>query len=144
MASQATLAVLLTLKDDLSSGLKNAAKEASGFGGVLKGLGVGIASVATAAVAAGVASVKSFADTGDALKEMAQKTGFSTESLSTLKYAAEQCGASLDTIGVAVRGVAGFMQHRSPFFVTWTGDQASPKIFQSSGRPGSSRTPPSR
>jgi phage-related protein len=110
MASQATLAVLLTLKDDLSSGLKNAAKEASGFGGVLKGLGVGIASVATAAVAAGVASVKSFADTGDALKEMAQKTGFSTESLSTLKYAAEQCGASLDTIGVAVRGVAGFMQ----------------------------------
>ena len=60
-----------------------------------KGLAVaGAASL----VAFGVGAVKSFADAGDEIQKMAQRTGFTTEALSELKFAAEQSGSSLATI----------------------------------------------
>ena len=44
----------------------------------------------------GIKAVNSFADAGDAIQKMALRTGFSTEALSELKFAAEQSGASLE------------------------------------------------
>ena len=105
----------------------NASKTIAGIGSALKGIGVGILAVGTAAVGAAAASVKSFADTGSAIYEMSQKTGFSAEALSGLKYAAEQCGASLDTIQIAVRGTANFLQ------LAETGSAATEQTFKNLG-----------
>jgi hypothetical protein len=52
-----------------------------------------------------VASLKVFADTGSALDDLSQRTGISVQALSELKFAAEQSGASLDTIGKAARAM---------------------------------------
>ena len=110
MPGEANLKVLLSLKDEMSGGLKEAGKSAGGFSGVLKGLGIGIAAVGTAAVGAGVAAVTSFANAGDEIQKMALRTGFSTEALSELKYAAELSGASLSTVETGIRGMANFLQ----------------------------------
>ena len=45
-----------------------------------------------------VTAIKSFAETGDEIQKMALRTGFSTEALSELKFAAEQSGASIGDI----------------------------------------------
>jgi len=110
MAGNAELSVILKLKDEASAELKGFKDKLGTIGPVLKSVGIGILGVATAAIGAGVASVKSFADTGSAIYEMSQKTGISTEALSAYKYAAEQCGASLDTIGMGIKNTANFLQ----------------------------------
>ena len=62
------------------------------IGKVLTGIGV------TAVAGFGLAAVKSFADAGDEVQKMAQRTGISTEALSELRFAAEQSGTSLATV----------------------------------------------
>ena len=55
-----------------------------------------------AALAAGTGFamfIKKSIDTADQISEMSQKIGISTESLSTLKYAAEMTGANLESLG---------------------------------------------
>jgi hypothetical protein len=115
MADNANLMVIIGAQiNDLKKGLDQASSEISASGnkwaGALKAAGVGLAAIGTAAVAAGAASVKSFADAGDEIQKLALKTGFSTETISELKYAADLSGASIDTVATAVKGTANFLQ----------------------------------
>jgi len=76
------------------------------FGAVKKaatGLAIG---GAAALVGFGVAAVKNFADVGDQLDKMSKRTGFSVESLGELKFAAEQSGASLETVEKGAKRMA--------------------------------------
>ena len=68
--------------------------------------GLGIAA-AGAVAALGVKSVMSFAAAGDEIHKMALRTGFSTEELSRLRFAAEQSGADLGQLEKATRRMAG-------------------------------------
>ncbi len=62
---------------------------------------------AVAIGAAVIASVKAYADLGSTIHDMAAITGFGTEAISELKYAAEQSGSSLGGLQVAIRTMAG-------------------------------------
>ena len=76
------------------------------LGAVSKGAaGLAIAGGA-ALVAFGVKAVTSFADAGDEIHKMAARTGFGTEALSELKFAAEQSGASLESVEKASKRMA--------------------------------------
>lgn len=79
----------------LDKSLDSVQKKAGGLGSTMKGIGIGLAAVGTAAIGAGVASVKSFADAGDEVQKMALRTGMSTEALSELRYMADLSGTSL-------------------------------------------------
>jgi hypothetical protein len=65
-------------------------------GGVMAGIGAAIAAPLLGAV-------KSFANVGDELNKMSDRTGSSVESLSELKYAAAQSGADLVTLEGGIR-----------------------------------------
>lgn len=57
----------------------------------------------TAAIGAGLlGSVKMFADSGDIITKMGQKTGVGAEALSSLSYAASQSGSNLEAVGPAI------------------------------------------
>ena len=59
--------------------------------GALRRAALGAAVIGgTAIVGFAIAAVKSFAETGDEIDKMAKRTGFSTEALSELGFAAEQ------------------------------------------------------
>jgi len=68
-----------------------------------KAIGMGMVAAGGAILAAGALSVKTFAEMGDEVHKMALRTGFATEALSRLKYAAEIGGASLDDIEKAAK-----------------------------------------
>lgn len=61
------------------------------------------AGAVTAMAGAAVLAVKEFAAFGDAIEEMSQRTGFSTESLSELKHAADLSGTSIEGLEVGIR-----------------------------------------
>ena len=73
------------------------------IGKTMKGIGIGIAGISTAAIGMGIASVKAFADAGDEVQKMALKTGFSTESLSELKHAANLSGTSIQGLEKGIK-----------------------------------------
>ena len=82
-------------------------KKASKALGAVKKAAAGFAIAGGAAlVAFGVKAVTSFADAGDEIHKMAARTGFGTEALSELKFAAEQSGASLESIEKASKRMA--------------------------------------
>ena len=115
MANLAKLAVEITgnttkLNKALDKGESRLNKFKGGatkiFGAVKKaatGLAIG---GAAALVGFGVAAVKNFADVGDQLDKMSKRTGFSVESLGELKFAAEQSGASLETVEKGAKRMA--------------------------------------
>ena len=75
--------------------------------GALRRAALGAAVIAGSAILGfGISSIKTFAETGDAIQKMALRTGFSTEALSELGFAAEQSGASLETIEKAAKRMA--------------------------------------
>lgn len=82
--------------DEFETQMKGVTKNLQKVGAVMTGVGAGI----TGAMAL---SIKSFAKAGDEVQKMAQKTGFSTESLSELRYAAELSGTSLEGIETGVK-----------------------------------------
>lgn len=64
----------------------------------------GIAAAAgTTIVGAIVMAAKSFSSFGDTINDMSARTGIAADTLSELKYAAEQAGASLDTVETGIR-----------------------------------------
>ena len=73
---------------------------------------VGLAmTVAGAAITAALGMmVKSFISTGSELHDLSLKTGVSVKALAGLQYAAEQNGASLGTVEMAIRRTASAMQ----------------------------------
>jgi len=96
----------------LTIGLDDSAvtKGMKGIGASLKkhskAIGIGMTAVGGSILAIGATSVKAFAEMGDEVHKMSLRTGFATESLSRLKYAAELGGASLGTVEKANKRLA--------------------------------------
>lgn len=88
------------------AGLRKMGQGIADFGGSVASFGTKIAAIGAAGVGAFAAAAKHFADTGDELNKMSQRTGASVESLSQLKYAVEQSGASLQDLETGLRGMS--------------------------------------
>lgn len=98
--------VVITAKDETAAGFASAGAALQRFGGQFSALAnpIGAASVAMgAASAALVASVQSAIDTGDQLNKLSQKTGIAVESLSTLAYAGDLSGVSIDALASGIK-----------------------------------------
>jgi len=97
------------LKDNrLVRGLEGVRRRMSAFGSFMMGIGRR-AAIAGALIAAPlIGAAKHFADTGDQLNKMSQRTGVSVETLSQLAYAAGQSGSSIEELGVGMKGMAKF------------------------------------
>lgn len=112
---QAKLEVKTVLDDGLTAGFKRAENAAKGFATRLKKpfgeLGAAIFSIrGAAATFASVIGARfagrlvlSVAETTDAIGKLSERIGFSTEQLSTLRFAAEQTGSNFETITTAIR-----------------------------------------
>ncbi len=88
-------------------------KHNKAIGGAMVGIGAAI-------LGTGLASVKSFADMGDEVAKMAEKTGFSTVALSELRHAAELSGTSLVGIEKASRTLSGAIVDAGDGLETYT------------------------
>jgi hypothetical protein len=99
--------VEVSLHDRLAKGLKAAQARLEAFGSAVRNVGLGLAGVGTAALAALGSTAWSFASMGDALDDMAKRTGFSVEALSTLQFAAGRSGTSLEDLEKGVRRMQG-------------------------------------
>jgi len=87
---------------DMERGLSSAQKRIKAFRADINKIGKRMM-VAGAAVAGAVGlMVKKFVEAGDEVHKMALRTGFTTESLSELRYASQICGAD---IGALEKGV---------------------------------------
>jgi len=86
-------------------------RDMSGIGASIKkhqkAIGIGMVAVGAAVLGVATKSVLSFAAMGDEIAKMAKRTGFTTEALSELRYAAELSGASLAGIEKASRTLSG-------------------------------------
>jgi hypothetical protein len=90
------LFVVIGLKNDLSPALQKASVDLKKLGAIVTGVGVAI----TASL---VGMTTSWATAGDEIEKLAEKTGFSTEALSELKYAAQLSGSSLSELETGIK-----------------------------------------
>lgn len=74
-----------------------------GLTGTLKTAGIGVATFGLAAAGAGLASAKAFASTADAIDEMSQRTGLSTDLIQEFGYAAKLTGSSMEGFEGAIK-----------------------------------------
>lgn len=86
-------------------GLGGKAKSAvSGLGNMADMLGLNALNVSVGAAAAGIGvMIKNTIELADNLNDMSKRSGVSVEQLSTLKYAAENSGSSLDGLGTSLK-----------------------------------------
>jgi len=102
--------VEVATKDKTGEGLSKIAGNFKKFGaGIVSigsAIGAGVAALAGSAFAGAVASLAKFAESGSALKDMADRTGLSVENLSELGFAANQTGTDLETVEGAARKMA--------------------------------------
>lgn len=98
----------MAIKDRVAPGLAAVQKKMNHWGGELAKVGGLISAAAGGITAPLLAAAKAFADSGSKIHDMSQATGVGAESLSALKYAAEQSGASLDDVGAAMKGMSKF------------------------------------
>jgi hypothetical protein len=87
----------------LAQGLDQASAKLKGWAAGIAGVGAAVAAAGALLTAPFVAAVKTFVDTGTQLTDMSARTGVAVESLSTLKYAAEASGGSLEEVEHAMR-----------------------------------------
>ncbi len=80
----------------VSAKLKNLSKQ-------MRGIGIGLTAAGVALAAPLIAATKAFTDFGDQVAKMARRTGFSTEAISELGFAAQISGADLGGLEKAVR-----------------------------------------
>lgn len=89
---------------------KETEKQTKSIGERFKDIGKAATIMGAAVTASFGVMMLSFDRTGSELHDLSLKTGMSTEALSGLKYAAEQNGASLGTVEMAIRRTAAAMQ----------------------------------
>jgi hypothetical protein len=87
----------------LVKGLESAHQRLKGFGTSIAAVGGVMAGFGTSIVTALVGAAMEFAETGDALDEMASRTGVSTNALSELSYAASLSGLSAEELEGGLR-----------------------------------------
>lgn len=95
--------VELAAKENLSPGLNAGLRRMRTFGRVLSSVGTGLIGASAAIVAPLAGGLKIFADHGDALAKMSQRTGLTVESLGQLGHAATQSGASVQDMESGLR-----------------------------------------
>jgi len=87
----------------LVRGLRRAERKIKAFGASVRSIGMRMAAVSGAAVAAMLATAKQFSSVGDEVAKMAKRTGVAVETLSELRYAASQTGTEFKTVENAFR-----------------------------------------
>ena len=85
--------------------LDTAQKKLHTMGASIAKIGAGIGAGVGALAAPALAAVKHFTDLGDSLDKMSQRTGVSVESLSQMKYMAEQSGSTIETFEGSLKGM---------------------------------------
>lgn len=96
----------------LTKGLAAISSAVKGVGSTIMGIGAGIAVAGASAAAALGGAVAVFASMGSELADVAARTGETVGSLAELKFAAEQTGAELSDVELAIKtmqrkGIAG-------------------------------------
>lgn len=91
---------------DMERGLKSARAKMKAFGNQMRKVGKVAAIAGAAVVGAFGLMIKKYIEAGDEVHKMALRTGFSTEALSELKYAAEISGTSLESLEKGVKKMA--------------------------------------
>lgn len=89
--------------NQLVRGLNTASAKLKAFGQSISGLGLKLSAIGAGIVTPILAAVKDFADFGDSLEKMSQRTGVSAEALSEIGYAAKQSGAELEDVEAGLR-----------------------------------------
>ncbi len=89
--------------DKFSKTLNNIYKEMDAFGAKIRKVGAISVGVGAAMAAPFAAAAKVFASAGDDLTKMSDRTGASVESLSLLKYAADQSGSSMEGLEKGIK-----------------------------------------
>jgi hypothetical protein len=104
-AIEAAKAFVRIYADDsaLRRTLQSAVGAMQSFGIKIAKIGAGMTGLAAAGLAPLTAAVFKFAESGAAIDDVVQRTGASSESLSQLKYAAEQSGTSIETVEKGMR-----------------------------------------
>ena len=87
----------------LVRGLRAAEKKLKAFGTAISRMGRQMVGLGSAILTPLVAASKAFAAMGDSIGKMAKRTGFSTEALSELSFAAQQSGTTIETFEGGVR-----------------------------------------
>jgi len=88
---------------DLAKGLRSAGDQLKSFGGSVSAAAAKLGLAAGAMGAPLVASIKAYVDLGSELQDVSDRTGMTVESLSALKFAAEQTGSDFGTLEKAIR-----------------------------------------
>lgn len=94
---------LFTDDTELTRGLRRAEKSVERFGANVSSIGGKMMKAGGAIAAPLVAGVAAFVKVGAELQEMSERTGIAVESLSALKYAASQTGASMEALEKGIR-----------------------------------------
>jgi len=89
----------------LAAGLRAAQKELVTFAAGAAKIGAGMGAGAIGVLAPVAAAVRSFADAGGAIDDIAQRTGASAEAISSLGYAAKMSGSSIEDIEKGIRSM---------------------------------------
>ena len=97
--------VEIGIRSRIAAGAKQVEADLKKLGGKISGIGRSMATLATAASAPLAGMTLSFASAGDNLDKMSKRTGVGVKALSELAFAAEQSGASLDSVEKGIRGM---------------------------------------
>jgi hypothetical protein len=97
---------LFVKKSDFKKALDAAKKDLDEFGKKLMSVGAGIAAAGGAITGSLTGALLHFAKVGDELDKMSLRTGVSSTALAELGFAAEQSGASMETVESALKRMA--------------------------------------
>ena len=97
--------VEIGIRSRIAAGAKQVEADLKKLGGKVAGVGRSLVTLATAAAAPLAGMTLSFASAGDNLDKMSKRTGVGVKALSELAFAAEQSGASLDSVEKGIRGM---------------------------------------
>jgi hypothetical protein len=104
---------LFTKDSAMMKGLDAASAKLRAWGAGLRSSGASTIAAGTAMLAPFLASAKIFDSMGSALNDMSDRTGVSVEQLSSLGYAADQTGTSMEAVEGGLRRLARFSQTAS-------------------------------
>jgi len=105
MAGTGKVEIQIGATDNASPKIKGIGKNIEAMGKTFTNVGKGMMAVGAGIVASIGLMVNNYNNAGDAVHDLAIKTGFSTESLSQWKYVAEQSGTSIDQIELGIKNM---------------------------------------
>lgn len=100
------LEILIQAKDEASKELTGVTKSLGGMSQQLKTLGIAMTAVGAVIIGTMTAITVKWAKAGDEVAKLAAKTGFTTETLSELRHAADLSGTSLAALETGIKRMA--------------------------------------